>query len=165
MEANDSFRSKIQKAKSENAKSRLDEDQREEFKEAFKVFDEDNGGSIDDEEFENLMKMLGYNMSDEELVAIFNAVDEEGEGEILFNDFLTLMVVLMENDTEEKNLITAFESLDKGNTGLISVKHVHDILKTIGEQMTSTEINKFISVADSDNDGMVDIVDIKRMLL
>ena len=113
MEANDSFRSKIQKAKSENAKSRLDEDQREEFKEAFKVFDEDNGGSIDDEEFENLMKMLGYNMSDEELVAIFNAVDEEGEGEILFNDFLTLMVVLMENDTEEKNLITAFESLDK----------------------------------------------------
>ena len=104
-------------------------------------------------------------LSDEELVAIFNAVDEEGEGEILFNDFLTLMVVLMENDTEEKNLITAFESLDKGNTGLISVKHVHDILKTIGEQMTSTEIDKFISVADSDNDGMVDIVDIKRMLL
>ena len=165
MEANDTFRSKIQKAKSENAKSRLDEDQREEFKEAFKVFDEDNGGSIDDEEFENLMKMLGYNMSDEELAAIFNAVDEEGEGEILFNDFLTLMVVLMENDTEEKNLITAFESLDKDNTGSISVKHVYNILKTIGEQMTSTEIEKFIIAADSDNDGMVNILDIKRMLM
>ena len=45
------------------------------------------------------------------------------------------------------------------------MKHVHNILETIGEQMTSTEIDKFISVADSDNDGMVDIVDIKRMLL
>ena len=158
------FRNKIQKAKAENAKSRLDEDQREEFKEAFKVFDEDNGGSIDDEEFENLMKMLGYNMSDEELSAIFNAVDEEGEGEILFHDFLTLMVVLMENDTEELNLINAFATLDKKNSGLISVEHVRNILTTIGEQMTTKEIEKFIENTDLDDDGMVSINDIQRML-
>ena len=158
------FRNKIQKAKAENAKSRLDEDQREEFKEAFKVFDEDNGGSIDDEEFENLMKMLGYNMSDEELSAIFNAVDEEGEGEILFHDFLTLMVVLMENDTEELNLINAFETIDEKNSGLISVEHVRNILTTIGEQMTTKEIEKFIENTDLDNDGMVSINDIQRML-
>ena len=164
MSGDKTFRNKIQKAKAENAKSRLDEDQREEFKEAFKVFDEDNGGSIDDEEFENLMKMLGYNMSDEELSAIFNAVDEEGEGEILFHDFLTLMVVLMENDTEELNLINAFATLDKKNSGLISVEHVRNILTTIGEQMTTKEIEKFIENTDLDNDGMVSINDIQRML-
>eukprot|EP00943_MAST-04B_sp_MAST-4B-sp1_P002181 g2181.t1 len=108
--------------------------------------------------------MLGYNMSDDELNAIFNAVDEEGEGEILFNDFLTLMVVLMENDTEEQNLINAFHTLDVNNTGLISVKHVRRILTTIGEQMTSTEIQSFIENSDLDDDGMVSINDIQRML-
>ena len=116
------------------------------------------------EEFENLMKMLGYNMSDEELSAIFNAVDEEGEGEILFHDFLTLMVVLMENDTEELNLINAFETIDEKNSGLISVEHVRNILTTIGEQMTTKEIEKFIENTDLDNDGMVSINDIQRML-
>jgi calmodulin len=110
------------------------------------------------------MKMLGYNMSDDELNAIFNAVDEEGEGEILFNDFLTLMVVLMENDTEEQNLINAFDTLDVNNTGLISVEHVRRVLSTIGEQMTSTEIQSFIENSDLDDDGMVSINDIQRML-
>ena len=110
------------------------------------------------------MKMLGYNMSDEELSAIFNAVDEEGEGEILFHDFLTLMVVLMENDTEELNLINAFATLDKKNSGLISVEHVRNILTTIGEQMTTNEIEKFIENTDLDDDGMVSINDIQRML-
>ena len=98
------------------------------------------------------------------LSEIFNAVDEEGEGEILFHDFLTLMVVLMENDTEELNLINAFEIIDEKNSGLISVEHVRNILTTIGEQMTTKEIEKFIENTDLDNDGMVSINDIQRML-
>ena len=111
-----SFRAKIQVAKKNNAKSKLDENQVEEFKEAFKVFDEDNGGSIDDEEFTNLMGMLGYNFTEDEIANIFNAVDEDGEEEILFDDFLTLMVVLMASDNDSIMMENAFSSLDKNNT-------------------------------------------------
>ena len=70
----------------------------------------------------------------------------------------------MENDTEELNLINAFETIDEKNSGLISVEHVRNILTTIGEQMTTNEIEKFIENTDLDDDGMVSINDIQRML-
>ena len=70
----------------------------------------------------------------------------------------------MENDTEELNLINAFEIIDEKNSGLISIEHVRNILTTIGEQMTTNEIEKFIENTDLDDDGMVSINDIQRML-
>jgi len=164
MEDKDSFRAKIRRAKAANAKSKLDENQVEEFKEAFMLFDEDNGGSIDDEEFENLMGMLGYTLSEEEIAQIFNAVDEEGEGEILFDDFLTLMVVLMDSDEEEAQLESAFRILDKKQEGKIPLKQVQKLLKSLGEQLTSKEMKYFSKLVDSDNDGLVSLNDIRHML-
>ena len=37
----------------------MDDNQVDEFKEAFRVFDTDHGGTIDAEEYSNLMAMLG----------------------------------------------------------------------------------------------------------
>ena len=159
-----SFRAKIQVAKKNNAKSNLDENQVEEFKEAFKVFDEDNGGSIDDEEFTNLIGMLGYNFTEDEIANIFNAVDEAGEEEILFDDFLTLMVVLMASDNDAIMMENAFSSLDKSNTGKIPIKHVDKILRSLGEQLTHRELKYFLKLVDPLDNGYVTLADIERMV-
>ena len=41
------------------ARNAMDDNQVDEFKEAFRVFDTDHGGTIDAEEYSNLMAMLG----------------------------------------------------------------------------------------------------------
>ena len=69
----------------------IDPDKLAEYREAFDLFDEDGSGEIDVEEFENLMKTLGYNYTDIELKEMIEQIDIDGSGEIDFAEFITLM--------------------------------------------------------------------------
>ena len=69
----------------------LNEEQILEFKEAFKMFDKDGGGSIDVDELGDAMRALGQDPDPEELQAMVDEVDEDGSGEIDFEEFLLMM--------------------------------------------------------------------------
>ena len=55
--------------------------------EAFKVFDKDQDGKITQEEFMQVMRQLGENVSEEEMLAIYKSADEDGSGEIEIDEF------------------------------------------------------------------------------
>jgi len=71
----------------------LTEDQVEEFKEAFALFDKDGDGTITADELGVVMRSLGRNPTREELEAMIAEVDEDGSGEIEFPEFLKLMAL------------------------------------------------------------------------
>jgi calmodulin len=76
-------------------KSRIGEkDPEKELRDAFRVFDTDNSGSIDRKELKRLMKKLGQALSDAELDAMMDEVDTNGDGQISFEEFKDLMVSL-----------------------------------------------------------------------
>jgi Ca2+-binding EF-hand superfamily protein len=60
---------------------------RDEIRETFDHFDEDDNGAIDQDEFAELMEALGTEMSDEELAIGFDSVDTNHNGEIDFEEF------------------------------------------------------------------------------
>lgn len=64
----------------------------QELRNAFKVFDTDNSGSISREELQSLMTQLGQNLSDAEIDAMMEMVDENNDGEISFEEFKKMMV-------------------------------------------------------------------------
>merc|ERR1712070_340012 len=73
-------------------KSRIaDRDPDKELRDAFKVFDTDNNGSIDKKELKRLLKKLGQTLTDAELDAMMNEVDTNGDGEISFEEFKEMM--------------------------------------------------------------------------
>ena len=69
-----------------------DRDTDGELLEAFKLFDLDGSGSISREELTTLMKNLGQELTDDEIVAMIDEVDENLDGEISFDEFKALMV-------------------------------------------------------------------------
>ena len=69
----------------------LTEEQIEEFREAFNLFDLDGGGDIDSKELGTVMRSLGQNPSDEELREMISEVDDDGSGSIEFEEFCALM--------------------------------------------------------------------------
>jgi calmodulin len=76
-------------------KSRIGgKDPEKELRDAFRVFDTDNSGSIDRKELKRLMKKLGQALSDAELDAMMDEVDTNGDGQISFEEFKDLMVGL-----------------------------------------------------------------------
>ena len=80
----------------------LSEEQVAEYKEAFELFDQDGSGTITLAELKAVMKNLGLNPSDNELLEMINEVDADGNGTIEFTEFLDLMARKLK-ETGEKD--------------------------------------------------------------
>ena len=57
-------------------------DSEEEIREAFKVFDRDNNGSISATELGHIMTAIGENLNQQEIEEMIRQVDKDGDGEI-----------------------------------------------------------------------------------
>ena len=73
----------------------LTSDQLEEIREAFKLFDTDDSGTIDSDELKVAMRALGFEPKKEELRKMLADVDKDGSGQIDFNEFMELMTSKM----------------------------------------------------------------------
>ena len=147
-----------------DARRQMDDNQVDEFKEAFRVFDVDGGGTIDSEEYQNLMEMLGMSSDPEVLTEMFVAMDADEDGELQFEEFLILMATLMSNEDNTDDLLDAFDEIDVEGTGRISVDVVRTLLEGMSENCTEDEVETLIAVCDRDDDGLVSMEDIKRLL-
>merc|ERR1711881_425946 len=73
------------------AKGGLTEEQIEEIREAFNLFDADNSGAIDVRELKAAMRALGFEVKKEELKKMISDIDNDGNGSIEFQEFLLMM--------------------------------------------------------------------------
>ena len=76
-----------------------------------------------------------------------------------FPDFLTLMartVGSKEGREEDDVMLEALTMFDKENTGVISTDVLRHVLTSMGEQLTSEEVNELIKEADKDGTGKID---------
>ena len=73
----------------------LTEEQRQEIKEAFDLFDTDGSGSIDAKELKVAMRALGFEPSKDEVKRMMAEADREGTGKVDYKDFADLMQVKM----------------------------------------------------------------------
>ncbi|KAK3786192.1 hypothetical protein RRG08_020335 [Elysia crispata] len=63
-----------------------------EMREAFEMFDTDNNGYIDAEEFKTFMMTLGDQMTEEQVSEMMKEVDTNGDGKIDYKEFCTHMM-------------------------------------------------------------------------
>ena len=63
--------------------------------------------------------------------------------------------VTREEDTDEE-LRRAFQVFDKDNSGTISTEELRDVLKSIGENLSETELDEMMRQVDVDGNGTVD---------
>lgn len=62
-----------------------------EMRQAFRVFDRDGNGVIDEKELRTTMKNLGENLSKNDVKAMIKAADKNGDGKIDYNEFIRMM--------------------------------------------------------------------------
>ena len=68
----------------------LSEDQKQELREAFDLFDADKTGSIDLHELKVLMRALGFEVKKPEVVKLVNDIDPSNSGSIDYEQFLEI---------------------------------------------------------------------------
>jgi len=143
----------------------LTEEQIEEFKEAFFSVDKDADGTLNPQEFQDLMRSLGQNPTEPELQDMINEMDVDKKGTIDFPEFLNLMGRKMQYGDTHEDLTEPFRAFDKDGNGLISVEDLRRVLISLGEEVTDEEADKMMGEADVDKNGQVNYEEFIRMML
>lgn len=134
----------------------LTEEQIAEFKDAFSLFDKNGDGRITSDELGTVMKSLGQEPTDKEVRDMIKEVDIDGNGTIEFSEFLEMMVKkLIDNSDPEKDLLEAFRVFDRDGNGYISESELRQVMASLGEPLTNSEIDEMILEADIDGDGQI----------
>merc|ERR1712132_1083 len=125
--------------KAAKRKGQLSEEQLDEIREAFSLFDSDASGAIDVRELKAAMRALGFEVKNEELKKMVSDIDNDGNGTIEFGEFLQMMTGKMgEKDTRE------------------------DIEKVF--KLYDEELQDMINQADRDGDGEINIDEFYRIM-
>lgn len=136
----------------------------EEIKEAFQVFDKDNDGFITIKELATVMRSLGHNPTETELLDLIQQYDRDGSGTIDFAEFFELMTKKMKDVELEEELIETFKVLDRDGNGLLSGHELKAVLGVVGIVLTDAEIDDLIKQADIDCDGVINYQEFVKMM-
>ncbi|XP_069025528.1 uncharacterized protein cetn4 isoform X2 [Embiotoca jacksoni] len=145
-------------------KVELTEEQKQEIREAFDLFDSDGAGTIDVKELKVAMRALGFEPKKEEIKKMIADIDKEGSGLINFDDFLSIMTLKMSEKDSKEEIIKAFRLFDDDGTGRISFKNLKRVAKELGENLTDEELQEMIDEADRDGDGEVNEQEFLRIM-
>ncbi|KAK1235967.1 hypothetical protein PQX77_000793 [Marasmius sp. AFHP31] len=142
----------------------LSEEQINEFKEAFGLFDRDGDGTITTRELGTVMRSLGQNPTEVELQDMINEVDADGNGTIDFNEFLSMMSKKVHHADSEEEIRQAFKVFDKDGSGAISATELRNVMESLGERLSESEIDAMMKEADVDGDGTISYNEFVKMM-
>merc|ERR1711909_17202 len=143
----------------------MDQVRSAEFKEAFDEFDKDKSGTISPEELLGVMRAMGQNPTEDELLNLVLEVDIDGNGTIEFEEFLSMMKQKAHEVDEEADLREAFKIFDRDKDGYISMKELKKVANMLGTMLTKEEVEEFMAEADSDGNGKLDYDEFCKMML
>merc|ERR1711976_1144421 len=84
-------------------RNELTEEQRQEIKEAFDLFDTDSSGVVDAKELKVAMRALGFEPKKDDVRKILQEIDKNGDGVIKYDEFMDIMTQkMLERDPIEE---------------------------------------------------------------
>lgn len=146
--------------KSKRKKRReLTEEQKQEIKEAFELFDSDKDKFIDYHELKVAMRALGFEVKKADVLKILRENDRDETGKISYDDYNDVMTdMIIERDPQEE-LTKAFKLFDDDDSGKISLRNLRRVARELGENMTDDELRAMIDEFDTDGDGEISLDD------
>jgi len=143
----------------------LTEEQVDECREAFEMFDMDRSGSIDLRELKAAIRALGMNVSADELKKMVGDVDKDGNGTIEFPEFLSMMTAKMSSEATEEEIAKCFKLFDHDATGMITLKNLLHAREILGmDDVSTAQLENMIKQADRSGRDAISLADFVRLM-
>merc|ERR1712072_1649376 len=127
----------------------LTEEQVDEVREAFELFDIDHSGAIDVRELKAAIRALGMDVSPDELKKMVSDVDKDGNGTIEFPEFLGMMTEKMARTASEEEIAKCFKLFDHDATGMITLKNLVHARSILGMgDVSDSQLENMLKQAD-----------------
>jgi len=98
------------------------------WQQCFKSFDQDNSGSIDRNELQNALNTFGYRLAPPTIDMMLKKFDRQGRGTIAFDDFIQCCVTL-------HTLTASFRQHDTDMDGVIQIHYEQFLQMVLGLKM------------------------------
>ena len=134
----------------------LSDEQKQEIREAFELFDTDKTGTIDYHELKVCMRALGFDVKKQEVLNLMREYDREGAGQIEYPDFLEIMTTKISERDPIEEISKAFKLFDEDNTGRMTFDQFNKFLIKLS-QLSSTPVPSFAIIKD-----LFDFIDVRR---
>lgn len=133
----------------------LSDEQRQEVKEAFSLFDANNDGYLDYHELKVAMRALGFDAQKSEVLQIIKENDRANRRLISFDDFSSVMTRKIISRDPLDEIKRAFALFDTGRTGKIGFADLKRVAAELGEPLDDNELRAMIDEFDLDQDGQI----------
>ncbi|GMS78836.1 hypothetical protein PENTCL1PPCAC_1011, partial [Pristionchus entomophagus] len=144
---------------------RYTDEELQEYRQVFNMFDTDRSGAIGLEELEAAMRNLGLEQTRDELDKIIDEVDQRGNHEIDFDEFCEVMRRLYEKKSSWNEVIQqCFAVFDRSEAGCISKRDFHYVLREFGDITDNTIIEEIFNEVDVDGNGVIDADEFSYMV-
>eukprot|EP00933_Yihiella_yeosuensis_P041209 TRINITY_DN3562_c0_g1_i2.p1 TRINITY_DN3562_c0_g1~~TRINITY_DN3562_c0_g1_i2.p1 ORF type:complete len:207 (+),score=48.83 TRINITY_DN3562_c0_g1_i2:67-621(+) len=125
----------------------LDEEQLEELREAFNLFDTEQAGAINARELKAALRALGFEVKKEDVKRMLSDIGKDPSQPIDFNEFCEMMKGRMPDKNSRGEIDKIFALFDEDETGKISFRNL-----------------KRIAQADKDGDGLINPEEFYRVM-
>lgn len=139
----------------------------------FNIFDDDESGLMNFEEFHNMLPRLGIRISDAKAYRYFLICDTDRSGEIDVDEF---KVALYACDPTSGNPIgfapssylsplDAFETFDAQHTGFVDEDEFYFAMEYLGLKMTDFRHENYFASLDINNSGKIDYIEFRKVFI
>merc|ERR1711918_33641 len=90
----------------------LTDEQKQELREAFDLFDTDGSGAVDFSELHTAMKALGFEPKKEEIAKMVKEMDKDGDATVDFEEFCIMMAEKMNQKDGKEEMLKGFKLFD-----------------------------------------------------
>ena len=135
----------------------LSDEQIEEFKEAFSVFDPENKGYIQSKELGNLLRNLGIYITNEEKNDYIEKYVHDIEKNISFHDFLKIVLERISDTKVEDELLEAFSLFEHDKKKEIDIEIFEKDFKDYYPELSENNVKELCQFIKHSNTNVINI--------
>ena len=131
----------------------LTDDEVEEIREAFNLFDTEGTGRIDPRELKAAMQSLGFESKNPTIFQMIADLDTpDTQGGIDFDQFLDAITAKLGNKETKEGIARIFELFDDDRSGSVNIHNLRRVAKELGETMSTEELKEMLERAASNGE-------------
>ncbi|KRY55585.1 Centrin-1, partial [Trichinella britovi] len=138
-------------------KEELNEEQKQEVKQAFQSCCPDETGRIRSSNLKLALRALGFEPKSTEVRQMLHSVELAENGKISLQEFMDMVTEKMIDTGGEKQMVKAYSLFVGDDPRGICLSDLKRMAKKLGEAMSESELKEMIDEADLNHDGVVDL--------
>ncbi|KAJ1944613.1 myosin II light chain, partial [Kickxella alabastrina] len=146
------------------------QEQLNEFKEAFGLFDRTGGGTIPPSSLGTLLRALGQNPTEADVHDLTGDIDPSDESNGI--DFKSFVEIVMRpggfnsanSEASFNEFVQAFQVFDREGNGFISAGELRYVLTSLGEALSDAEVDELLKGVPMDKHGNINYEEFVRTL-